>query len=62
MTVTHPAPWTPGIHALFHRVGANAVLAVAVALFLAVLIVEAAIIVIGAPSAADLRSLYVITT
>jgi hypothetical protein len=62
MTITHPAPSTPGIQASFHGVGANAALAVAVALFLAVLIVEAAIIVIGAPSAADLGSLYLITT
>jgi len=61
MTVT-PATSTPGIRASSHGVGANATLVVAVVLFLAVLIVEAAIIVAGAPRAADLSSLYPITT
>ena len=61
MTVSH-ATLTPGIRTSSHRVGANAALVVAVALFFAVLIVEAAIIVAGAPNAADLSSLYLITT
>jgi len=62
MTVIHATPSTPGIQALLHRVGANAALTVALALFIAVLIVEAVIIVSGAPNAADLGSLYLITT
>lgn len=66
MTVTHATPSTPEVRALpggiVRRAGANTVLAVATALFLAVLIVEAVIVITGAPSAADLGSLYLITT
>ncbi len=66
MTVTHAMPSTPRIRALprgaDRNAGANWALAVAVALFLAVLIVEAVIIVTAAPNAADLGSLYLITT
>jgi hypothetical protein len=45
-----------------HRAGADTALAIAVALFLAVLIVEAVIIATNPPSAADLGSFYSITT
>jgi hypothetical protein len=62
MTVAHVMPSTPEIKAFPRRAGANATLAVAAALFLAVLIIETAIIFTGAPSAADLNSLYLFTT
>jgi hypothetical protein len=62
MTVTRTMPSTPGLQALSHRAGANVALGVAAALFLAVLIIEAAIIFTGAPSAIDLGLLYLITT
>jgi hypothetical protein len=62
MAITHATTLRSGIQASRHRAGANAGLVVAAALFLAVLIVEAVIIVTGAPSAADLSSLYLFTT
>jgi hypothetical protein len=66
MTDTRAMPLTPGIRALprgaNRRAGARTALAVAAALFLAVLIIESVIVVTGAPNAADLGSLYVITT
>jgi hypothetical protein len=62
MAVAHAMPSRPGIETLPRRAGANAALVVAVALFVAVLVVEAAIIITGAPDAADLGSLYLITT
>jgi hypothetical protein len=66
MTATHTIPSTPRIK-VFPRcadrnAGADTGLAVAVVLFLAVLIVEAVIIILGSPSATDLGSLYLITT
>jgi hypothetical protein len=66
MTVTHAMPSTPKIQALPRgavvRSAASGGLAVAAALFLAVLIVESVIVIAGAPNAADLGSLYLITT
>jgi hypothetical protein len=62
MTVTYATSSTPRFEASPHRAGADTALAVAVALFLAVLIVEAVIIATNAPSAADLGSLYLSTT
>jgi hypothetical protein len=62
MAITHATTLRSGIQASPHRAGGNAGLVVAAALFLAVLIVEAVIIVTGAPSAADLSSLYLFTT
>jgi hypothetical protein len=66
MTVTHTIPSTPRIRTLPRSADRNAGvkpgLAVAVVLFLAVLIVDAVIIVSSAPSASDLGSLYLITT
>ena len=62
MTVTHVMPSTPGIKALPRRPGTNAALVVAAALFIAVLIIEAVIIITGAPDVTDLGSLYLFTT
>ena len=66
MTMPHAAASMPGIQAspsgTIGRAGANSALAVAAALFLAVLIVEAVIVITGAPSAADLSSLYLSAT
>jgi hypothetical protein len=62
MTITRATALRPGIQPSSRRASANAGLVVAAALFLAVLIVEAAIIVTGAPSATDLSSFYLFTT
>jgi hypothetical protein len=62
MTITHATSSTPRFQALPHRAGADTALAIAVALFLAVLIVEAMIIATNPPSTADLGSFYSITT
>jgi hypothetical protein len=62
MTITHATSSTPRFGALPRRDSANTALAVAVALFLAVLIVEAVIIFTNPLSADDLGSLYLITT
>ena len=66
MTMTHAAASTPVTQAspsgTVGRGGTNSALAVAAALFLAVLIVEAVIVITGAPSAADLSSPYLIVT
>jgi len=62
MTVAHVMSSTPGIKTLPRRAGANATLVVAAVLFVVVLIIEAAIIITGAPDAADLGSLYLFTT
>lgn len=62
MTVTHVMPSRARIKALPRRARANATLMVATALFVAVLIIEAVIIIAGAPDAADLGSLYLFTT
>jgi hypothetical protein len=62
MTVTHAASSTPRFRASPRRADLDPALAVAVVLFLAVLIVEAVIIVTNAPSVVDLGPLYQITT
>ena len=66
MTVTHATRSMKGIGALprgaVRDTGANATLAVAAALFIAVLIIETVIIITGAPRAADLSALYLFTT
>jgi len=66
MTVTNAARSMKGIEGLpqgaVRNTNANATLAVAAALFIAVLIVETVIVITGAPRAADLSSLYLFTT
>ena len=62
MAVTRATFSTPGFQASPHRAGVDTALTVAVALFLAVLIVEAVIIATNAPGAADLEAHYLITT
>ena len=66
MTLIHAVSSTLGARAWPQGAGrsarANSGLAAAIVLFLAVLIVEAVIIVTSPPSVSDLGSLYLITT
>jgi hypothetical protein len=66
MTLTHAMSSTLKIKALSHSAsrsaGRKVTLAAVFGLFLAVLIIEAAIIATGTSSAVDLGSLYLITT